>query len=327
MHPHDPYLALREFWDLYEGAAIDLPRVPYIAPAARDPHSRRLHAMYDRDEYAITEERIRRARRSYYGMISYIDAQLGRILTALEALGRRDETVIIATADHGDMLGERGLWYKMTFFERAVRVPLIICAPALLAARRMALGVSLLDLLPTLLSIAGEGDSDTLPASVDGTSLMPLANGGRGGPEAVYGEYMAEGTSQPMFMIRRGNHKYIACAGDPPQLFDLAADPLELNNLAGHAEHAALAAAFAAEAARKWDSEAIRRRVIDSQRRRLLIHGALLQGRAQPWDYAPVVDASRQYYRNNADASFTSDRTSRVPARPAPARGGRATKN
>src|SRR6185295_15564314 len=91
MHPHDPYLARREFWDLYEDEAIDLPRVPYIAPAARDSHSRRLHAMYDRDEYAITEERIRQARRGYYGMISYIDAQLGRILTALEALGRRDD--------------------------------------------------------------------------------------------------------------------------------------------------------------------------------------------------------------------------------------------
>ncbi|MGH6959733.1 MAG: sulfatase-like hydrolase/transferase, partial [Dongiaceae bacterium] len=297
--------------------------VPYIAPAARDPHSRRLHAMYDRDEYAITEERIRRARRGYYGMISYIDAQLGRLLAALEALGRRGETVIIATADHGDMLGERGLWYKMTFFERAVRVPLILCAPELFAARRVAPSVSLVDLLPTLLSIAGNGEHDAMPAPIDGTSLMPLARSGAGGPEAVYGEYMAEGTSQPIFMIRRGNYKYIACAGDPPQLFDLAADPLELNNLAGRAEHAALAAAFAAEAARKWDSEAIRRQVIDSQRRRLLIHEALLQGRLQPWDYAPVVDAARQYYRNLTGEQFASDRASRVPSRPLPARDGR----
>ncbi len=135
---------------------------------------------------------------------------------------------------------------------------------------------------------------------------------------------MAEGTSQPIFMIRRGRHKYIACAGDPPQLFDLAADPLELNNLAGRAEHAALATDFAAEAARKWDGEAIRRQVIDSQRRRALIHGALLQGRAQPWDYAPVVDSSRQYYRNLTGAEFTSDRPSRVPSRPQPARDGQA---
>jgi len=325
MHPHDPYLARREFWDLYDDAAIDLPRVPSIAPAARDPHSRRLWAMYDRDEYAITEERIRRARRGYYGMISYIDAQLGRILATLEALGRRDDTVIIATADHGDMLGERGLWYKMTFFERAVRVPLILCAPELFAARRVAQGVSLVDLLPTLLSIAGSGERSAMAAPIDGTSLTSLAAGRDDGvPEAVYGEYLAEGTRQPIFMIRRGQHKYIACAGDPPQLFDLAADPLELDNLAGRAEHAALATAFAAEAAHKWNSGAIRRQVIDSQRRRALIQGALLQGRVQPWDYAPAIDASRQYYRNLTGTEFTSDRPARVPSRPPPARDGRA---
>src|SRR5262249_5184572 len=135
---------------------------------------------------------------------------------------------------------------------------------------------------------------------------------------------MAEGTSQPIFMVRRGNHKYVTCAGDPPQLFDLAADPLELNNLAGLSEHAAIATGFATEVARKWDSATIRQQVIDSQRRRLLIRDALLRGRVQPWDYAPAVDASRQYFRNNADASFTSDRSSRVPWRPPPARDGRA---
>jgi choline-sulfatase len=327
MHPHDPYLARREFWDLYDDSAIDLPRVPAIASAARDPHSRRLWAMYDRDEYAITEERIRRARRGYYGMISYIDAQLGRILAALEALGQRDDTVIIATADHGDMLGERGLWYKMTFFERAVRVPLIICAPRLSAARRVVQGVSLVDLLPTLLSIAGDGGRPATAAPIDGVDLTPLAGGTDSGPDAVHGEYMAEGTSQPIFMIRRGNHKYVACAGDPPQLFDLASDPLELSNLAAQPAHGALAAAFAEEVTRKWDSEAIRRQVIDSQRRRALIHGALLRGRVQPWDYAPTVDASRQYYRNLTSAEFTSDRSSRVPSRPAPARDVRAAKS
>jgi len=319
MHPHDPYLARREFWDLYEDAPIDLPQVPYIAPAARDPHSRRLWAMYDRDEYDITEERIRQARRGYYGMISYIDAQLGRILGALEALGQRDDTAIIATADHGDMQGERGLWYKMTFFERAVRVPLILCAPQRFAPRRVARGVSLVDLLPTLVSIAG-GERGATAAPTDGVDLTPLAAGAGGGPETVYGEYMAEGTSQPMFMIRRGRHKFIACAGDPPQLFDLMADPLELTNLAERPEHAALATSFAEEVARKWDGDAIRRQVIDSQRRRLLIHEALRQGRLQPWDYQPAVDASRQYYRNLTAAPMLSDRAWRVPSRPLPPR-------
>jgi len=126
--------------------------------------------------------------------------------------------VIIATADHGDMLGERGLWYKMTFFERAVRVPLIICAPQLFGPRRVPNNVSLVDMLQTLLSIAEGGDRCAMPTSIDGASLMPLASGrDDGGPDTVYGEYLAEGTSQPIFMIRRGSWKYIACAGDPPQ--------------------------------------------------------------------------------------------------------------
>jgi choline-sulfatase len=221
------------------------------------------------------------------------------------------------------MLGERGLWFKMTFFERAVRVPLILCAPALLAPRRVSHCVSLVDLLPTLLDIA-DGKRDALPAPIDGMSLMSLASSGVGGPGTVYGEYMAEGTSQPIFMIRRGDHKYVACAGDPPQLFDVAADPLELSNLAGRAEHAALEAAFAVEAAQKWDSAAIRSQVIDNQRQRRLIHEALLQGRVADWDYAPPIDSSRQYYRNLSGAEFASDRASRVPSRPPPARDGRA---
>ena len=147
-------------------------------------------------------------------------------------------------------------------------------------------------------------------------------NGSTSGTDTVYGEYMAEGTSQPIFMVRRGNRKYITCAGDPPQLFDLAADPLELDDLAGRAEQAALEAAFAAEAAGKWDSGAIRRQVIDSQRRRTLIHEALLQGRVQPWDYRPEVDASRQYYRNLTSAPV-SERSLRVPLRPPLPRDGR----
>ena len=325
MHPHDPYLAHREFWARYDDEAIDLPEVPCIAPEARDPHSRRLYAMYDRDEYAITELRIRRARRGYYGMIGYIDAALGRILAALDELGLCDDTVVIATSDHGDMLGERGLWYKMAFFERAVRVPLIVCAPRLFRQRRVTECVSLVDLLPTLLEIAG-GHGEVAPAApIDGASLLPLATGDAGDrANTVYGEYLAEGTCQPMFMIRRGTTKYVACAGDPPQLFDLANDPLELNNLAMRPDHAATAADFAAEAAEKWDSDGIRRQIISSQRRRALVHRALLQGRVQAWDYAPPTADSRQYLRNHAGEMFKSDRRWRVPFRPPPIRDGRA---
>jgi choline-sulfatase len=123
-------------------------------------------------------------------------------------------------------------------------------------------------------------------------------------------------------MIRRGRWKYICGEGDPPQLYDLAADPRELANLAGRAEHAAVEAGFAAEARQRWDSAAIRAAVLDSQRQRLVVQKALLTGRAHPWDYAPPADAARRYYRNTADALFPTDRPARIPARPAPPRDG-----
>jgi len=211
------------------------------------------------------------------------------------------------------MLGERGLWYKMTFFERSVRVPLIVHAPRLLGGRRVTWNVSLVDLLPTLVELAGGPLDPVVP--LDGRSLLGSSS------DTVYAEYMAEGTSEPVFMIRRGNRKYIACASDPPQLFDLAADPHELDNLAGRPE---LTAAFAQEAGAKWDSAVLRRQVIDSQRQRVFIQETLLKGRIQPWDWQPRTDAARQYNRNYSSELYDTDRRARIPNRPEPSKTGRA---
>src|SRR5262249_41930878 len=136
IQPHDPYLAPGAEWSLYNDRTIDPPAVPWIAPEARDPHSRRLRALYDRGEYRIDERHIRRARHGYYAMTSWIDRQVGAVLQALKTAGLTEDTVVIATADHGDMLGERGLWFKMCFFERAIRVPLVIAWPQRLTPRR-----------------------------------------------------------------------------------------------------------------------------------------------------------------------------------------------
>jgi len=296
MHPHDPYLGPRPFWDRYEGVDIDLPVVPRRPLGRRTPAERRLHALYDRDEYRVGDAHIRAARRAYYAMIDYVDDQLGRLLQSLARAGLADSTVVVATADHGDMLGERGLWYKMTFHERAMRVPLLLAAPGGLAPRRVREPVSLLDLLPTMLDLAELGTEPALP--FEGSSLLAAAAGNGRRTGAVAAEYLAEGTGQPMFMIRRGRYKYTASPGDPPALFDLAADPLELANLAGLGEAAAAERRLAAEVARMWDAAALRRAVIDSQRARRLVHEALMQGRLQPWDFAPPGGAAQRYYRN-----------------------------
>ncbi len=321
IQPHDPYLAPRQDWARYDHAVIDMPAVPYVAPAARDPLGRRMHQLYDRGEYRVAEAHVRCARHGYYAMISYVDRKLGELLAALEATGLAGDTVVVATADHGDMLGERGLWYKMNFFERATRVPLILHAPALFGPRRVPQNVSLVDLLPSFLALAADGAPVEPVTEIDGRSVLGLAAGAAAvWPACVYGEYLAEGTFQPVFMIRRGRYKYIACAGDPPQLFDVAADPHELKNLAGDPRYANLAADFAREAEAKWNSAALREQIVASQRQRIFVQEALLKGRAHPWDYEPRADASRQYNRNYGGELYDTDRRARIPCRPEPPR-------
>jgi choline-sulfatase len=325
IQPHDPYLAPRDAWTRYDHAAIDMPVVPHIRPADRDPLSHRMHELYDRDEYRITDEHVRNARRAYYAMITYVDRKFGELLAALRATGLADDTVVLATADHGDMLGERGLWYKMNFFERSTRVPLILHAPGLFAARRVLQNVSLLDLLPTFVDLAGEGAPFEPASPVDGTSLAGLAAGASAGwSDCVFGEYMAEGTCQPLFMIRRGRYKYIVCDGDPPQLYDLESDPQELKNLAADPAHAGVAGDFATEAAAMWNAAAIREQVILSQRQRRFVQETLLKGRIHSWDYQPRTDASRQYNRNYGGELYDTDRRARIPEHPEPPKNGRA---
>jgi choline-sulfatase len=298
MHPHDPYLGPRPFWERYSNEDIDLPRVRPLSPARRDPASRRLYALYDRGEYEVSENQLRTARRAYYAMIDYADHQLGRLLDALRKTKLEQRTLLIVTSDHGDMLGERGLWYKMTFFERAMRIPLLLHWPGCLAPRRVPEPVSLVDLLPTVMDIVGHDRKFAPPEAIDGRSLLGTAAGHSMTPGAVYAEYMAEGTDQPMFMIRRGWFKYISSPGDQPMLFDLSEDPEERRNLKGAVRTAKVERGFAAEVASKWDAAELRRRVIASQRARRFVHGALMKGQLTAWDFQPPSKAERQYYRN-----------------------------
>ena len=297
-HPHDPYATRPEFWDLYEGAEIDPPSVT-MEPEFLDPHSKRLRHVIDIEGKEPSEEAILRARRAYYGNISYIDDKVGRLLNTLEELGLAEDTIVVFSGDHGDMLGERGLWYKMSWFEPSARVPLVVSHPASFAPRRVSESVSLIDLLPTLAELGGDGEAK-LAAPIDGRSLLPHLSGSGGHDEAI-GEYCGEGAIAPVCMIRRGVHKYVCSGSDPDQLFDLAADPQELSDLTRSDGAADALTAFRAEAAERWDMEDFKQRVLASQRRRLFVAETLRQGRALPWDHQPMRDASRQYMRNHLD--------------------------
>lgn len=296
MHPHDPYQAPRRFWDLYEGVDIDPPAIPNLPLAERDPMGQRMYQLYDRGEIPLSTEQVLRARRAYYGMLSYCDDLLGRLLARLDLLGLTDNTVVVVTSDHGDMLGERGLWYKMVFFDRAIRVPLIVAGPGIRARKRIAAPVSHLDLLPTLAGIAQGGATFTPVSPIDGRDLRSALSFGSEPQGEVRAEYMGEGYQAPVIMGRRGGRKFIYGRDLGPILYDLEKDPLELADLAG-AEHAA-AAAWQQEIEDAYDLAALRAAVIDSQRRRRFIHRALTQGAVAAWDYEPRSDAAAQYYRN-----------------------------
>jgi choline-sulfatase len=201
----------------------------------------------------------------------------------------------------------------MSFFDPSARVPLFIRVPGRPPAR-VRDPVSQLDLLPTIAALT------RLKAAVhdgDGASLAPLLGAPAARrPGAVYAEYLAEGVTAPAVMIRRGRHKFVHGEGDPDQLYDLEADPAELDDLATSPGHRGLVEAFRREVAQRWDLEDLRRRVIASQVRRHLVARALRVGRFEPWDFQPRVDAAARYVRNRDDL-YAQQRRARLVARPA----------
>jgi choline-sulfatase len=294
-HPHDPSVARRRFWDLYEDCPALQPEVGRIAVEAQDPHSRRLLKACNDELYDIRPEMIARSRRAYFANISYIDAKVGELLRILKDCRLDGNTAVLFTSDHGDMLGERGLWFKMNFFEGSVRVPLLVAAPGL-PAGTVDTPVSTLDVVPTLAGIAAIDLAEVAPWT-DGVSLVSVARGAA--RPAVPMEYAAEGSEAPMVALRDGRFKDMRCERDPPLLFDLDADPHELTNLAGDPFYAEAKARLDARTAERWDLAGFDRDVRESQARRHVTYEALRNGVYYPWDYQPLQKASERYMRNH----------------------------
>lgn len=309
-HPHDPYVARRKYWDLYADCDELLPKIGMLAN--QDPHSERIIHSCDYRNFDVREEDIRRSRRAYFANISYLDDKVGSLIDVLARTRMLDDTIILFCSDHGDMLGERGLWFKMNFFEGSARVPLMIAGPGITPGLHAA-PVSNLDICPTLCELAGISIADIMPWT-DGESLRPVIDGaGRTTP--VLMEYAAEGSYAPLVAIREGKWKYVHCALDPDMLFDLEADPLEQMNLAENPPDAATAAtleAFRQMREARWDMAAFDAAVRESQARRWIVYEALRNGAYYPWDHQPLRDASERYMRNHMNLD-TLEQSKRFP--------------
>jgi choline-sulfatase len=299
-HPHDPFVARRKYWDLYEGIP-ELEPPEAIAYADQDPHSQRLMDACDWRAFDITPDQIRRARQGYFANISYVDDKIGEIFSVLEST--RQEAIVVLLSDHGEMLGERGLWFKMNFFEGSARVPLMISAPGH-GAGLIEDPVSTIDVTPTLAALAGVDMAEVAPWT-DGFDILPLATGGSRPTVAM--EYAAEGSVTPMVALREGAWKYIRCPADPELLFDLAADPRERRNLAADPRAERILAHFRQLADQLWDLTAFDAEVRQSQARRWVVYEALRNGAYYPWDHQPLRAASERYMRNHMDLNVLEE--------------------
>ena len=289
-HPHDPYQCSHEHWNRYRHDEIDMPEVGMLEDM--DPYSVRLRREYGLADVEITEEQIRTARHGYYGSVSYVDDLVGSLLRTLATTGLDSNTVVVFSTDHGDMMGERGLWYKRSFFEGSSRIPLMVSWPSRFEPSRVTANVSLVDLLPTYLDLAA---SDIEPVDpMAGSSLVPLCDDPTASSaDLVFGENLSEGATAPILMVKRGSLKYVWSGCDPAQLFDLGADPNELVNLAGTSDYESEQSELHAITQRRWDVETLATKVVESQRRRAFLRSLYAGGNAPEWRTAPPDQASQ----------------------------------
>lgn len=212
-----------------------------------------------------------RAIRAYYAMVHFVDEQVGRLIAALEAIGELDNTVILYTSDHGEMLGERGLWFKNQLLDPAARVPLLWRWPQRFAGGRLVQRpVSLVDVLPTLAEIGG-AEAEIGPwMELAGASLAPaLWREGAGDlpDRPVFIEYADFGIGEPAAALRWGQFKLLCARNFPSALYDLKSDPGETVNLYAHPEHRATRDQLESALSRFWDGEDTYRRVVRNQKR------------------------------------------------------------
>ena len=227
--PHTPYVAPKKYYDQYPLDKIQLPTVPegYRASVPASAFT------FKKEEEAMTDTQRKEALQAYFAATSFMDAQLGRVLDAVDRLKLSEKTVVVFMSDHGYHLYEHQLWQKLTLFENAARVPLIVAAPGMTAGKVCARTVELVDLHSTLADLAGL----SIPEKLDGVSLRPLIENPAvawdkpaltqvrrgGGKNAIMG-----------YSLRTDKWRYTEWDGGEHglELYDEESDPAELKNLA-----------------------------------------------------------------------------------------------
>jgi choline-sulfatase len=256
--PHFPLTVPKEFLDLYPVDKMPSPRLHPDDGYPRHPWLEAQHRMHPVDD-ALDEGRRRLATACYYGLCTWVDRQVGRVIGALERIGLAETTRVVYTSDHGDNIGARGMWGKSTHYDDAAGVPMIMAGPDIEHGGVCRTPVSLVDLAPTIIAAVGEHPY-SWAIDLPGRSLFDIGAELYDPKRTVFSEYHAFGSPSAAFMLRSGRFKYNYYVGYEPELFDLASDPGEEHNLAANADHAATVSRFETELRNILDPEATDKR-------------------------------------------------------------------
>ena len=271
VRPHFPLTAPPEFFALYDPDKMPMPRLYDEHGRVKHPAMTALRAIMDYDDYFEDAAAVRLAIASYYALVSFLDDNVGKILSALAAAGLTDDTRVIYTSDHGDNLGCRGLWGKSVMYEESAAVPFIVAGPDVANGAVVDTPVSLVDCYRSVMEAVGcpvPLEDEALPSR----SFWAIAHGAR--PDRnVLSEYHAAASVTGTFMIRQGRWKYIYHVGYRPELFDLEEDPGETVDLADNLDMGAVLAECEARLRAICDPEAVSAQAFADQEALVAAHG------------------------------------------------------
>jgi choline-sulfatase len=282
-NPHPPYIAPRAYWERWKDADLPLPDWPEDLDARYSDFDRAFLRWYGLDRKDIRDPRhLIAMRRGFAALANFVDDKVGALLDVLDETGLLAKTIVVFTADHGEMLGEHGLIQKRSFYDWSARIPLIVAGPGI-AARAVETPVSLIDLPPTFLDLAG-----CLPVRpMEGRSLAAALAGGDLDDVPVISEYHGEGIMRPCFMVRKGRWKYHYTHGAPGRLYDMMADPDEWQDLAGRAEVRETETELRdLLTGGRFDLDRIGRDVWDGLPQKAVVNAAM-DANGTAWDYRP----------------------------------------
>jgi len=316
--PHPPFIAPPELYERYAQQPLAMPRQWQQSEWPTHPALARLRHFFHLDE-PFTEEELQRLHMAYHGTTTFLDQQIGQVLTTLDELGLADETRVIYTSDHGESLGERGHVGKFLMYEETAGIPFIMAGPDVPTGKVVETPISLVDLYPTILDAVGvkaspfdqpdpeqptpkQPDPEQAPNArpLPGESLWGLAN--RSDEDrTVFSEYHAVGSTSAFYMLRNRRYKYVHYTHESAQLFDLLTDPDEQSDLAASAEHQLLCQEMEQELRDLLDPEATDARAKAAQLARIEQMGGEAAVRAKgAFDNSPTPDETPRFQPGDA---------------------------